>query len=448
MQKIRDYGASVVAYFNAHRRLRMLVGTAIVLSPLLLLAGLLIKWTVNVPFWDQWDLVTLFRHYHAGTLTFNDFFAQHNEHRILLPSFLWFVLALLTHWNVSVEVMANVVCGAVGFVLLWQIIRATFTTKKMQFIVTAVVSLVFFSAVQYENWEWGFQLAWFMSNVGLLLAVWALMTWRVQAWMRLGVGVAGAVLATYSLGSGQFVWLVCLPAFWQVKDLRKLLPVWIIAAIVSVGSYYIDYHAAATANSLEVLHNPLSAGVYFLTYLARPIVPDFLASLPIALVYLTGVILVIRYLFIKRRRELTSTLLPWLCMGGFVVMVAATATVARLPLGVDQSYASRYTTISSLLLIASCVLVFRMLELYGDQLRRATKWLVWAALGVLLLLVGNNYIYGIQQMRQQHAHLMLVQQCARTARSENDDCLLLLFPNKKMAWERLQYIRSIHWGGQ
>jgi len=49
--------------------------------------GLLILFRngVDTPFWDEWDgTAPLFEKMAACTLGFADFFAQHNEHRILV----------------------------------------------------------------------------------------------------------------------------------------------------------------------------------------------------------------------------------------------------------------------------------------------------------------------------------------------------------------------------
>ena len=53
------------------------------LTPIALLIGFVSRFSVNVPFWDQWGLVNLFDKVGAGSASFGDFFAQHNEHRIL-----------------------------------------------------------------------------------------------------------------------------------------------------------------------------------------------------------------------------------------------------------------------------------------------------------------------------------------------------------------------------
>lgn len=64
-----------------------------VAAPFLVLAVMIAVFAVNVPFLDQWELVELFRKYHEGQLGFADFFAQHNEHRLLFPRLVMFGLA-------------------------------------------------------------------------------------------------------------------------------------------------------------------------------------------------------------------------------------------------------------------------------------------------------------------------------------------------------------------
>src|SRR5437016_13840029 len=76
----------------------------LIAAPPLLIGFLILRDGVDVPFWDEWDgTAPLFEKMAAGTLGFADFFAQHNEHRILFPRLIFFGLGRLTHWNVRAE---------------------------------------------------------------------------------------------------------------------------------------------------------------------------------------------------------------------------------------------------------------------------------------------------------------------------------------------------------
>src|SRR5205814_8572437 len=76
-------------------------GLLLIVAPPLLIALIILRDGVDVPFWDQWNgTAPLFEKMAAGTLGFADFFAQHNEHRFFFPRLISFGLGWLTHWNV------------------------------------------------------------------------------------------------------------------------------------------------------------------------------------------------------------------------------------------------------------------------------------------------------------------------------------------------------------
>src|SRR6266481_6254246 len=63
----------------------------LIAAPPLLIGFLILRDGVDTPFWDEWDgTAPLFEKMAAGTLCFADFFAQHNEHRILFPRLIFF----------------------------------------------------------------------------------------------------------------------------------------------------------------------------------------------------------------------------------------------------------------------------------------------------------------------------------------------------------------------
>src|SRR5438034_302428 len=70
---------------------------------------LIFRFGTNMPFWDEWfpDMAGIYIKAHQHQLTFTDFAAQHNEHRILIPRLVYFVLNSLTRWNTIVEMVAG-----------------------------------------------------------------------------------------------------------------------------------------------------------------------------------------------------------------------------------------------------------------------------------------------------------------------------------------------------
>ena len=68
----------------AGRGLRGLLWLGLLL-PVFLSVNFVVRVAVDVPFWDQWELVPQISRMYAGTLRFADLYLQHNEHRILVP---------------------------------------------------------------------------------------------------------------------------------------------------------------------------------------------------------------------------------------------------------------------------------------------------------------------------------------------------------------------------
>lgn len=423
-----------------------IAAAALVLVPPAMLAVLVSVYSVNVPFWDQWEFVTIIQKHHQGALTFSDFFAQHNEHRILFPRLIMFVLAVATKWNTGVEVAVNFLLAAGSFWFLYLMIRQTLKNELMVWTAAFVVSLILFSPAQYWNWLWGWQIAWFLNVLSVVVALWALSSWQQpKPVMKIIIAVSAAVIGTFSLASGIFIWLVCLPLLWFSKDLRKFIMPWIVLGAMVVGSYFAGYQDASHLPSkFSFLKHPLEFIEYSFVLIARPVVFLLSASIPTALIYLTMMIGLVWYA-VKRMPARRSLFLPWLCLGLYALFAAGSTSVARFSFGVAQAYSSRYITLSSLVLISVCVVLIALAT--TEEHRSFPRRLSITALALIVFLVEANWIQGISLMREHHNVLARAQHCARTATSAADPCLSDLYPNPEVLWLRLQYLRSIHWGG-
>src|SRR5690349_1826143 len=76
-----------------------LVLKVLALVPAALIAVEIWRWGVNVPFWDEWDLSTVFLEKADGHLSLAILADFHNESRPLFPRLAFLVVGELTHWN-------------------------------------------------------------------------------------------------------------------------------------------------------------------------------------------------------------------------------------------------------------------------------------------------------------------------------------------------------------
>ena len=84
---------------NLSKRLFPVAAVLVVAAPVLYLVFEVVRRWVDVPWWDDWEFYWLVQRDRAGTLTFMDFYGQHNEHRILWPNLVMFGLASISQWD-------------------------------------------------------------------------------------------------------------------------------------------------------------------------------------------------------------------------------------------------------------------------------------------------------------------------------------------------------------
>ena len=96
-----------------HRLVAALTLVAALLSPVLLIGTWLpVADDLDVPHWDQWEMVPLLDAATAGTLSAADLFRQDGETRPLVPRVVLVALALATGWDTRAEVLLNLAVGA------------------------------------------------------------------------------------------------------------------------------------------------------------------------------------------------------------------------------------------------------------------------------------------------------------------------------------------------
>ncbi|MGB8352286.1 MAG: hypothetical protein WCD79_00205 [Chthoniobacteraceae bacterium] len=181
------------------------------LSPALSQLFLVNRYGVDFPYYDQWEGVgALFVKMNAGTLGFADFFAQHNEHRILFPLLIFYPLARLTHWNVRAELF--VIWGI--YVLLawniWRTMRGTgFAISRKSYWLFFAVCVIVFSPLQWQNQLWGFQVGFVLPLLFMIASIRVAVSGRHPG-NFIGTMALGFA-CTFSIASGFMCWVLTLP---------------------------------------------------------------------------------------------------------------------------------------------------------------------------------------------------------------------------------------------
>jgi len=420
-----------------------------IILPIILLILLVVWGGVHVAFWDQWEFVELLKHHTQHTLGWGDFWVQHNEHRLLFPRLIMYGLALVTQWDPYYELFVNVGLAIVSLIVLLKVIREQCVSRLLLISQSVVVAWLLMSPLQWENWLWGWQIQWFLSVLAVIGCLWFLTHTLSMKTMLAAMGCA--LIATYSLANGFTVWGIgVLILILRVRVKRLYALILALTGFLATALHYYHYvNPAYHPSKTLFLHHPKAFVHYCLVYIGRPLSYDIHHAPWVGLVLVVVMGVSLLYLWF-RQRSIFRKLLLWVGLACYGVAGAVLTAISRLGLGIDQSYSSRYTTISSLFVAATTVIATTAVYVYATEhtfsdIRR--RLLVYSVVIPVFVMIIVNYGKGGLQAGRQHYYLVDVRNCLEHATSAKDPCLLMAYPNAEVVWQRLEFLRAHNLGG-
>lgn len=324
--------------------------------PVAHVATLIWRYSVDVPFGDQWELVPLLAALRDGHLRLGDLWAPHNEHIILFPRLLMLGLAMLSGWDTRWENAASALLAAGTLAIIIGLLRHLSSRDTMTSLwAIPVAGVLVFSAKQWENWLWGWQVQVFLSNLSVAGMVLLLSRRQLRA-THVGGAIALAGVASFSFGSGLVSWAIGLiPLLTSRAPARpRFLAAWIGSGVTIVILYAASFHVTAEGPNTAGIAAPVPAhiyalGLYVTKYLGSPLAgrPDTAVALGALGLSLYGV-LGVRAL----RQGAGAEDFAFITLGSYALGAALLTALGRAELGSDQAMSSRYSTISAILWIA------------------------------------------------------------------------------------------------
>lgn len=341
-----------------------------------------------VPFWDMWDGYLGF-YVQVVNGEWGAWWAQHNEHRIVLSRlFFWLDLALFEGRGWFLLVVNYALMGFVCL-LFWGAWRerAIDSNYWPGFFLAAWL----FSWIQAENFTWGFQSQFILAQLMPLAAFYFLHRVASADHCKnryFGIAVLLGVLAIGSMANGILV-LPLMTAYALLSRLswkRSLLLAFL--SIVFIGLYFYDFNAPSGHGSLALAlqQNPLGVAHYVLLYVGGPFYylfgkGDFgqvAATLAGIFMIASASVFAWHAIHVARKSSLSLTLLAFiLYVGGTALGTAG----GRLIFGVDQALASRYMTPALMAWAALFLLYLPKLEAINQRDK------IWIPFFVLLLMM-------------------------------------------------------------
>jgi len=425
---------------------------AVLLLPAAVVLALILRYGVNLPYWDQWELLDTLIAARDGIMRWDLLFAQHNEHRMPFPKAIMLGAALLSGWNTRVELIISflISLGTLGMVMA--LMRPTLnrfgplTTTWA----AAAMSGLLFSLAQWENWLWGWQIQWFLTVLALVSAV-AFATWSLSAgrpWLHVAAAAIATTVGQFALASGVLIWVVVLPVFAVHHDRSRIIPIWIACALLVCVAYFADYqrppHHPSPLLALDNLHLTLS---YVVMYLSGPLGRDLATAATIG--YAIGIAFVM-FCFgaaVRYRRDL-SEVVPWVALGTFAIGNAVLTAVGRIGVGIEQALMSRYVTIALLLPISTLMLGLLALGPHSGSRRWNFGLSIWFVSATALMGATALGDYdGLAGFRKLHTDLVNGRACIRNIAEATDDCLRTVYPNPDYLRDRVRALAASGWSG-
>ena len=407
---------------TAHRAL--VVG--LVMLPVGFAALFIATYSVDVPYYDQWNTARLFVYLAEGSLSFTHLFEQDNEFRQFFPHLLFLALGTITRWNVRYEMLVSLLLACLVSFNIYRISRVTITGAEKRLWLLVGTNLLIFSPVQYESWLLGIQVVYF-APIACLTTCLSVAYSGLSPRAKLAIGALLSIVSTFSSANGVLCWMLVLPVLLVVCDWRRpfvpfLIAGWMALCLLSVSFYLYGYRTPEWHPSLtESLRHPARALAYLAAFLGAPLAPG--TGIPqLAAAILIGTLASIlfagacAYLWVGfGDRSLRKRMIVFVMIGAYSLGTGLMVMPARLGFGIPQALSSRYSTFSlyllvSLIYLAPIVLEHARANGYLPSRVRITP-LASAVVAALLLVHALTATQGMLQAYGFRAHLRYVKAC-------------------------------------
>lgn len=403
------------------------------LLPFGLVAAYIYFFGLNIPFWDQWETVSLLMKQHQGTLTFADLFAQHNEHRPFFPRLIWIALAEWTRYNVKAEQWTNLFIAGVVFVFFIQ--RAIRTWREYDLTVPPslipLLSLLVFNLGHRESWLQGFQTIMFL---GMACIVAGLFLVAENAWGTFVSAMVLGVIATYSMVNGLLYWpiglvVVFFTATSESKAARIIL--WLVCSSLCMGLFLDHWTSTATIDLPYLFTHFFAWLLWILNFLGAPLLAFWYVA------WIFGGLSVGLYILILTKAikaNFWKPMIPYLAIAVFVLITTLLVSVGRMEFGLRQSTVSRYLTLS-VWYWASLLVLLPLVNLRPSHLRVLN--LLFTVCLVFLTIAGGwvGYI-------RLHQRILPAYEAVTEGQAIQEETLSNIYPDPNAIQPRIDFLRE------
>jgi len=386
-----------------------------------------------------------------------DLWTQHNEHRLLIPKLIMVHLARLTNWDIRAELTLNLILALGAFSIIWRLITSTgdLLHSNLRLILIPLVSILFFSMNQWENWLWGWQIQIFICNLSVVAAILILSKSTISTFAFLTSIGLGAI-AGCSFGSGNLIWPIGLIIISchnsSNKSKYQQFILWLLIASIFLAVYFSGYRQTLPVYRMKrFLFEPdLSIWrayfAYILTYIGAPLFPFNQSRAVLAGACGLLGLLLLSALTIKHHGKYFERVLPVIGIALYAVGAGFSTGLARAQMGTEQALSSRYISISTLFWISVLILTGIYFNVSGGNQITPRKLklfnMVTACILLSVIFLGiHSSVQGRNRAARHHARLESIYVSIQEDRAD-DKQLQYLFPNVTKLRQYLAILRK------
>lgn len=415
----------------------------LIFLPVFLSIAYVHRFGVSVVFWDQWEMVALFRKLDVGTLSFWDLWALHNEHRFFFPRIAMLAIGVVTGWNNVYEMYLIQGCLLLTLACLWFAFDIGKNHKLLFFV---PIAFMVFTLRQSENMLWGYQITFAFAQTFSVLALLLLRasTLGKRKAPILLAAIASATFASFSAAQALFVWpagLVQLLLSPLERGARRvLIAVWCSIGLLVWVVYFLGYDSDAAASPMG---SPTLVARHFVTLLGNSLFLGNILFSQSAFAFANGLLLLglaLATVFLAVRHGDLGRYSFWFSLTVFSLLVIASIAAGRSGLGEENAMAPRYTTFT---ILATIGLYAGLVQLSLENKIRFAA----ALLGILLMVVVVNiplsYRSGINKGFRNEAARMEAAQVLHTYESQPNERLKTLHNNPENVRRRAPILEEL-----
>ncbi len=383
------------------RRLLYSISLAAVVIPAIYIASLVRHFGVNVPLWDDWDMVPMIVDAHEGDLKFADLYAQQLEARTLIPKLLFILFTFFGRFDARDGMMFSVLVCALTAGGIFVLLRRSGVSLAVATVCFVLIVLSIFSPAQEELWLLASGFPSFMPVFFILAGLLVLQT-RASTLAKFLTCAALSVASTFTLAHGLLAFGLTFPMLLTWERPRRWF-LW-FAGWCALGAAFAVLYFWGYTKPPEVpqFAPPVSISDYLhyifaflgagLAYGLRPAAHLLPLKAATALGIVTLVLFAVAVAYVAARyrdRDFLRRTVPWIALALYSILCAIPASLGRIGLGVQQALDSRYVTFSMYLTVA-LIALFPIIALdlaRSNRLARAARVLAFAS-----LLLGAGYL--------------------------------------------------------